>query len=295
MDNVGSVAELLDQLKIEVTSEGEREIAARCPFHEDSHPSFSINRESGLWICYQCQRSGTLDMLVEAVGGVEGTPDEILREVRRRKVSRKRAERDNPLPPKPEPVIDPLAILARYETFGDPPAWALEERMLDPEVTHRYGVRWARGWVIPIVDPKTRALMGWQWKGVDSVSNYPRAIKKSTTLFGLQQLRSRRFALVESPLDVVRLASVGVPAVSSYGAYVSRVQLGLIIERAERLVLALDNDAAGMEQTAKIYPRLARQLPTKRVAYPPKIKDPGDMSDEEVVDVFGEIQRVRVG
>jgi putative DNA primase/helicase len=25
---------------------------ASCPFHDDEHPSFSVNRETGLWICH---------------------------------------------------------------------------------------------------------------------------------------------------------------------------------------------------------------------------------------------------
>jgi hypothetical protein len=34
--------------------------AARCPFHEDRHPSFSINARSGLWQCHaaDCGRKG---------------------------------------------------------------------------------------------------------------------------------------------------------------------------------------------------------------------------------------------
>jgi DNA primase len=50
---------------------------------------------------------------------------------------------------------------------------------------------------------------------------------------------------VESPLDVVRLASVGITGgVATYGAIVSTAQFNLL-RGAERLIFALDNDNAG--------------------------------------------------
>jgi len=31
---------------------------ARCPFHEDTHPSFSVNTQSGGYICHACGARG---------------------------------------------------------------------------------------------------------------------------------------------------------------------------------------------------------------------------------------------
>jgi DNA primase len=87
--------------------------------------------------------------------------------------------------------------------------------------------------------------------------------------------------LVESPLDVLRLAAVGVAAVAAYGAYVSNAQVTLLVEYADHVILALDNDKAGVEQTQKLFPKLCRRLPTTRVVYPEGIKDPGDMTDKQ--------------
>jgi hypothetical protein len=270
---------VLAQLGIKTVGQGQREIAAHCPFHTDRHPSFSMNAQTGLWICYQCSASGTLPMLVEMVGGKGESPQMMLRELRR-SAQRKKLK---PEPePQPEPEVDPFVIFAKYEAFGRPPGWALDERRITKEIAKRYGVRWGQGWVIPIWSPEPMpALWGWQFKRLDYVSNYPKAVKKSTTLFGYRELESDTVVLVESPLDVLRLAAVGVAAVAAYGAYVSNAQVTLLVEYADHVILALDNDKAGVEQTQKLFPKLCRRLPTTRVVYPEGIKDPGDMTDKQ--------------
>lgn len=275
-----SVEDVLSQLGIRTVGAGGREIAGHCPFHADRHPSFSMNAQTGLWICYQCGASGTLPMLVSMVSGEEGAQTTVLRELRRTS-HRERLKAPEP-EAEPEPELDPFVIFAKYESFKTPPRWALDDRRISKETAKRYGVRWDRGWVIPIWSPEwLPALWGWQFKQLDYVSNYPKAIKKSATLFGYRELEEDTVVLVESPLDVLRLAEVGVPAVAAYGAYVSNAQLKLLIDYADRIILALDNDKAGIEQTKKIYLKLLRQVPTGKVVYPKGVKDPGNMTDRQ--------------
>lgn len=44
----------------------------RCPWHDDSSPSLSANIETGLWLCFGCDRRGNLDTLYRLFGE---TPD----------------------------------------------------------------------------------------------------------------------------------------------------------------------------------------------------------------------------
>jgi hypothetical protein len=282
-----TVQEVLEDLGIQIVSIG-REISAHCPFHTDAHPSFSINASTGLFICYQCQEAGTLEDLLVKCNTTKGNTVEYLREVRQRKMRKTRQQEREPEPPE-EPLIDPFVLSAQYETFKQPPQWAHEERHITSEQMHRFGVRWDKGWIIPIWSPsKTKPeLWGWQFKRLDFVSNFPKQVKKSQTLFGYHQLTGTTVALVESPLDVVRLASVAVPAVSSFGAFVSRRQLTLLHRRAKRVVLALDNDEEGNRQSKRIYLGLAKSLATSVLKYPEGVKDPGEMSDDQIVEAFG--------
>lgn len=281
------VTDVLDQLGIAVASVGAEEIAAHCPFHSDVHPSFSINSQSGLWMCHQCGARGSLPMLVEQVGGGErGSATRLLREVRYASVSPKRVV----AAPEPEPVIDQFALYAQYEALALPPSWALEERQFGISVAKALGIRWDRGWVLPIWEPVVtdppHDLRGWQFKRLEYVSNYPRSVEKGTTLFGLHCLRGSTVTLVESPLDVARLAAVGVPAVASFGAYVSRTQFRLLVEVAEQVILALDQDEEGQRQMERLYRPLAKLVPTRVVTYPDGAKDPGDLTDDEAVRIF---------
>lgn len=278
-----NVVDILEQLGMQVANVGTKEIAAHCPFHKDSHPSFSINAETGLWICYQCSSSGTLSMLITQVGN-GANPVEVLRKLRHDR-TRKKKEPE----PEPEPAVDPFVLFAKYESFGRPPLWAIDDKKITEEASARYGLRWDHGWIIPIWSAEEMPdLLGWQFKRMEYVSNYPKAVKKSTTLFGYRELTSTTVVVVESPLDVVRLAAVGVAAVAPYGAYVSNKQLQLLIGCADRIILAFDNDDAGREQQDKIYPKLARKMPTTKAIFPHK--DPGDLSDEEVREAF-DVQR----
>jgi 5S rRNA maturation endonuclease (ribonuclease M5) len=285
------VEQILDQLNIVVRSKG-RELSAECPFHTDSHPSFSINANSGLWICYQCGRAGTLEMLIQEITGETATGASLLREVRRRP---KKAKEELEAPQE----IDINIVRAIYASLKTPPSWACEERSFGRAEAKEYSIKWDHGWVLPIWDPEgvhgdVFDLWGWQYKQIDFHSNFPKTVKKSMTLFGLREFLwhgdGNSLILVESPLDVVRLATVGLWAVASFGAIVSKRQMELLIDATDRVVLALDNDDAGREATKRIYRPLIGRVHRVHVVterFPDKCKDPGEMSDKQIEKVFG--------
>jgi DNA primase len=287
--------QILEDLDIVVVNRG-REISCQCPFHADNHPSFSINSNTGLWICYQCGRSGTLAHLLEQIGGVTD-PEQAIRQLKRNKYKPPERPAAEHIKAEEERVFgseDPYYLYAKYSAFSDVPDWALEERNISRDAADLFGIRWKKGWIIPIWSPRkvvdvTEDFWGWQFKRESEVDNYPPGIKKSRTLFGMNLLANgREAALVESPLDVVRMWDVGIPAVASFGAMVSHYQITLLEAKFDRLTLALDADEAGREQTQKIYPSLYRRVPTIRPVFPEGCKDPGDMTDEQLLEVFGD-------
>jgi DNA primase len=115
---------------------------------------------------------------------------------------------------------------------------------------------------------------------------------KSKTFFGLPQCYDKSYCtLVESPLDAVRLAGLGIPALSSLGAWVSKEQVTLLARNFNRVYLALDNDKTGRESAAVIAPLLRR---AGTVSFPwdysgmldeegSPAKDPGDVVDDEML------------
>ena len=125
---------------------------------------------------------------------------------------------------------DPYYLYAKYCSFNNPPDWALEERNISREAAGAYGIQWNKGWVIPIWAPHrvkdiTQDFWGWQFKRMDRGSQLPPGPQEvSHTLRHEHAGGGHEAVLVESPLDVVRMSMVGLPAIAAYGAMVSSIR-----------------------------------------------------------------------
>ena len=91
---------------------------------------------------------------------------------------------------------------------------------------------------------------------------------------------------MESPLDVIRFAKVTdkAQALGTFGAYVSQEQIDLILHLADKVIVAMDNDKAGVESSKKLYHALG--TPRKGLYWwnykNTDAKDIGDMTDVEI-------------
>lgn len=184
--------------------------------------------------------------------------------------------------------------LIRFGQFSSVPKKKAKRRNLEPDILDEYNVRWDdddHAFIIPVVSISGE-LMGWQAKGNGWVKNYPEGIAKSETLFGIHHIgvsSNLKAVLVESPLDVVRWASVwdSPRGVASFGAYVSDKQIRMLSRTLDELIVAMDNDQAGKNSTMRLF----RELPTFRrgtlfLKYPKGVKDVGDMDDDQIIDAL---------
>lgn len=269
------------------------EYLARCPAHlaltgrADRRPSFSVNGSTGLFHCFSCGYAGPFIQLVEDGLGYDRVS--AFRWIARQGVYRT-IEDTAPASNAEEALRINEASLA---LFVPPPSRACERRGVTPEACHDFGVLWnpeTRHWILPIRDPFTGELWGWQEKGKRFFRNYPAGIHKSLTLFGDLTWIGETALLLESPLDTVRAYTLGIPgAFSSFGAYVSEAQMRLLKARCRNLILGLDNDPAGRTSRDKIYARWRpRGLPMKFLDYShTKAKDLGEMLDADALTAYG--------
>jgi len=97
-------------------------------------------------------------------------------------------------------------------------------------------------------------------------------------------LRSDQAVLVESPLDVAYLDTLDVPAVAGFGCQISAMQMKLLVERCDSLVLALDDDRAGIAETRRLLrEQWHHRIPMTVFNYQGLDgKDPGELSPLEV-------------
>jgi DNA primase len=292
-DIVQALSELgYDEIKVV-----DEEAQVLCPYHDDtSLGSFSVNVLSGVNHCFSCGESGQFVRIVQKANDWSFEKSALWCQTRAAKGMRLFDE---------EPVtysgkVDTTQQIneASLALFTDPPEVELSKRSITLEAAKEYGVLWDKDtWILPIRDPETGELWGWQRKGTDGVRNRPRGVDKSRTLFGIQSVSSDQpgtCILVESPLDCVRFLTAGIEgAVSSYGVHVSSEQLSLLGSRAERVVLALDNDDSGSRISCQLclghYDSTRQWQPAFSLAPlfvynygASTAKDPGEQSDEEI-------------
>lgn len=294
-----AIEDVLIELGVELDGGSEREIRALCPVHElvkgrpDTRPSWYMNRVTGAWICFSCKQGGSLRYLVELLGGDTELLREVQVEAMVHTIEEVRARRvvdfDEIEPDVPEVYISEYG----FAKNPLPPKSERRARDLRGVVCTEYNVRWDKtGWcyLIPLYDVRTHALIGWQEKSGSYVHNVPDGVNKSACLFGYQQYRSGDLLVVESPLDVVRLAGYDIRAVATLGSYVSDVQIEALINAVPDdgvVILAFDNDEAGIPATKYVYDKLrwrrARSI-VRVFEYPARRfgKDPGDLPIEMV-------------
>lgn len=284
-----SLAEVLQSVGVELKRVGDREITGKCPVHirtvgrEDRSPSWSINANTGLWICFSCGARGTLSSLLAELTGIEAGL-----EIQKFLVSTNFNNLTLPKQGEESVYVDRDAFF-RFDRVSDTKC---SFKNLDPDLVHRYGVRWnpkSKAWAIPIMSATGR-LDGWQEKKTGWVRNFPVGVEKGKTLFGIERFRSRTAILVESPLDIIRFAGVfeKPQALATFGAQVSKDQMHLVTHVADRVIVAMDNDEAGIESSKKLYKFMNR--PRKGLLWwnydGTSAKDIGDMTDEEIESGF---------
>jgi len=286
---VEEMQDALTRLGVEFYANRGDEIQAECPAHEertghkDRNPSFYINADSGAFICFSCGWKGSLYTLINYKQGDVDASDWIKSE-QGLSARFNRATREQPKIQEQTYITESM-----LSAFVEPPIEALRLRGLTSNAARYYGLLWDRhnkNWIIPIRESDTGKLLGWQEKGHDRryFRNYPTGIQKSRALFGYDNYTSGDMIVVESPLDVVRLASLGISGgVATYGALVSDYQFNLI-RGGERIIFAMDNDEAGHKSNMSLY-HICKEMEKEAWFFNYNhldIKDIGGMSLDEV-------------
>jgi DNA primase len=295
-----TVLNTVTDLGITTVQQGE-ELWGQCPLHkertgrEDRNPSWSINKDTGAHFCFSCGYSGNLVTLVRDIKGDTAAKDfateiETLGRTSRTDTASVKHKSLTLLNKARKLSERPVVQESDLYIYKSPPRDAMGERGLYEPSVFLYGVLWDpddSAWILPFRHPDTSVLLGWQRKAHSGrfFHNEPYGLPKSSTLFGYDAASGYpQIAVVESPLDAVRLHSLGYPAVAVAGSKVSQTQEQLL-SGFDRIIIALDNDAAGTTESKRLYRRLPNAL---FPAYPSNsYKDVGDMPKFLVHRMFG--------
>lgn len=280
----------LQELGLDTGRVTEREVWALCPGHDDTRPNnFSVNRETGAYYCFACGFKGeSMTTLVAHVLGLDAWSSAMWLRDNGASIrdSVERIRRGGRTVRAQAPTVSGYSIESEFAIFKDVPDKQLRARKLTREAADHYEIRWSKdgNFILPVHAP-TGKLIGWQERTPDRPLNYPKLLAKSKTLFGVQVFDGSSAILVESPLDAARLYSEGyLGAVASFGAQVSVAQMRLIIEIADRLIVALDDDKAGHAMTDLLVRQYSRRIVMHVFDYGDcGEKDPGDMRTDDIV------------
>lgn len=266
----------------------DNEAVTVCPYHDDHSPSFSINIKNGLWHCFSCGAKGNFARLLSDMLGWDYNYSILMTNevVGHARMDKWRENYDNI-------SFSPMSLKVTetdMALFTDPPPEALNSKNITLEAAKYYNIQWNpehQTWICPYRDPYSNELWGWQEKNARIFRNYPAGTKKSKTLFGINKLVGREFAiLVESPLDCAVIYSAGLwNAVSTFGIPTGTYQLSLLqYKRIGKLILALDNDKAGESATRDLIYESVKMFDTVRVFnyLNSNAKDPGEMSYDHI-------------
>lgn len=229
----------------------------RCPEHDDTHDSASVNVLKAFWYCYACRASGRVDSIKPP------SPSDLLV-----MLEPDRAAREYPR--------------AYLELFNEPgywlsrfPSWLCWQAQLgeDPLTGDA---------TFPVYTPRGK-LAGVGRRKADGQPKYlyPPRWTASAVLHSAPFMRLETYAvMVEGAADAISLWEVGIPAYGCYGSGMHLPQREMLLRSGiKHLLLGFDMDDAGRRAAQRTAELMGQWCTTELCPWP--AKDPGDCTPEQ--------------
>ena len=225
----------------------------RCHVHEDTSPSASVNVLKGLWVCYACGASGSVDD----------------------KVAPKPEDLEAMLQPERRARVYPLAYNDLFVQPG-PIYW---HTRLSPWVVHQLGMGEdpVNGFATFPVHLEDGRFAGVGRRDPDPGAEqrflYPSGWSASRSVFGAwgRYHPWEVLTLVEGASDAAAVQETGCPGLAVYGSGVKKPQIEQIARFSPKLImLGFDMDTAGEKAVTAAFSQLSRISSLIRVRWPEK-------------------------
>ena len=282
---------------IEIVSEVDIDFIIYCPFHNNSRtPAAEIHKTNGMFYCFACQETKEFTEVIMQASGrsyfeaarlIDSKSDdknlvEILQETLDKKIEF--VEYDLSLIDR---LNEKALISSRAATY-------YKSRKITKESVIKYKLGYSEKQdmvTIPVYSPDGLCL-GFVGRSVEGkvFKNTP-GLPKSKTLFNLHRAkRYDKVFVVESSFDAIRLEQVGVHAVATLGATISKEQRKLLKQYFNQVIVLGDNDEAGQNMSKKMITYFGAGCIAP--ALPDGVKDVSDLSNEDLkkfVDRFDDM------
>jgi DNA primase len=282
---------------IDIVSEVDIDFIIYCPFHNNSRtPAAEIHKTNGMFYCFACQETKELTEVIMQASGrsyfeaarlIDSKSDkrnlvEVLQETLDKNIEFKEYDAS---------LIDKLnsnaLVLERAINY-----YKFRNITKDSVIKYKLGYSDKQDMVtIPVYSPDGLCL-GFVGRSVEGkVFKNTAGLQKSKTLFNLQRAkRYDKVFVVESSFDAIRLEQVGVHAVATLGATISKEQRKLLKQYFNQVIVLGDNDEAGQNMSKKMIAYFGTGCIAPSL--PEGIKDVSDLSDKDLknfVDKFDDM------
>ena len=272
---------------IDIEAEFGNDFIIYCPYHNNSRtPAGEVAKDSGLFFCFGCQTTKTLEEFVMFTTG--RTYFETARYIKSKETEHNIENIVNKAMYAPPEFIQYDELLIKRlnnQAIESPRAMRyFEGRRITKDSVIKFNLGYSEkqdSVTIPMQSPDgmtigfvARTIEGKEFK------NTP-GLPKSKVLFNLHRVKSSSVVyVVESSFDAIRLDQVGFPAVATLGANVSASQIRLLEKYFNNVILVADNDEAGNIMKDKLIEKLGSLISVIQIDK--KYKDIGDMDDETI-------------
>ena len=272
---------------IEIVSEVDIDFIIFCPFHNNTRtPAAEVHKTNGLFYCFACQETKELTEVVMQASG--RSYFEAARLIDSKSDNKNLVEAlEDTLNKKPEFEEYDLDMIERLNKNVSTNSRAIEyykSRNINKDSVEKYKLGYSEKQdmvTIPVYSPDGLCL-GFVGRSIEGkvFKNTP-GLPKSKTLFNLQRAkRHDKVFVVESSFDAIRLEQVGVHAVATLGATISKEQRKLLKQYFNEVIVLGDNDEAGRNMSKKMISYFGTGCIAPSL--PEGVKDVSDLTDSEL-------------
>ena len=290
-----SIRDILHRGAVSIVSEVGDELVTYCPFHSNMNtPSFSINRHTGLWQCFNpdCEKRGGVRLLQKLLLNEDSRIDTTtMSGDYLDKLLRGLSENDD---------VDDLERLLQqcsidYTSDDVKLLDLMIDRGFELDTLKDFEVGFSRvkkRVVIPVRDQFFN-LIGLIGRGTLSGQLpkylYSSGFPRRKTLFNLNKAKVHdEVMVVEGSLDAMKIHQAGFPnVVATLGAVITKEQVQLLNKHFDQIVIIPDVDAAGFAMRDAII-ETTRRKEVFVAACPEGFKDAGDMNTYQIIKMIAD-------
>jgi len=284
----------LESVGVQVVHDDGDELACLCPFHVNTDsPAFYINKKTGLWICFNpaCGKRGSMRELREFFGDRGGIVEDYnISDIEKNLLFCEPERQSENWSAALDTIKLDIETMDKAQYFLD--------RGLSSQTLLYFEIGFSskrKRIVIPCRDEYSN-LVGLIGRSVDPDVQpkylYSKYFPRKNVLFNLNHAKMYESAIVvEGSVDAMSVHQAGFPnVVATLGATVTKEHTALLRRYFNKIIIFGDNDEAGRSMMDIIINE-CNSLELSVVRYPgPEVKDPGDMSEEQIVQAVGEAE-----